>query len=1149
MSSSSNRHLARRAFVALAPLALTLASGCGYLFVSFDFDREVELAPGEVRGVVVRRDLDDLPAPFSSVVVEGGAVRRTGSDGRFSVKGLAPGAFVLRAEDDVDGDGFAERTALVSAVVRAGAPVSILPGDDTPVVSSVLLGAVRVDGTARVAGRLFVDEGGTRRTPDAAGLIGRVVVTREFDLPTADDEVFDLVTLGSEADAAVDGAGEFSMPSVGTGTFQLIAFLFERAPDGGLGDLVGASVPVKVRGVAGETIDLKDTPFVVERGAGLDARTVQFPLVPAVDVDAYLLFGPPGLELPPCESNPPDVYPAPFAHVSRTPVGPVDGDLRAELPVGLFDVAVCTVDGSDGPRGVLFQLAVAADPNDLPQLAATVTMLDDDPCGDPALPDCDGDGRWGLPTFSPESQARWATCVAQCQAAFGAVGAERRCIIDDDVYDCDDDGDGQPDVTENPACVGLGRGTDYDGDGLCSGQDPFPRCAANNADDCPANNPEFEPTIPDEYQGGTIGETVFDATFGVGGRVTFAGELNFYVSAAAPLDDGMILLVDSFDVEVEAPIRLWRIDASGDVVDTFGSGGLSTLGLRGPSGPLSAEPIAVVAPSPRAESFVLVLSRAFDDQGELIAITKVFVDSGEPDLLFGLDGTLLVDVATFGTTPGVGAGGSATDMVVDELDRVFVTGDFAQAGDRDLFVCPLDADTGDPLALFQDVEHPGACIIEALPHQQLPQAIAVKDDATLLIVGEELSSDSSFEPRGILAVRSIESPLLVEVATVPLSGVGSAIARDIAYVPEEGASYVGGELGDRAALWRVDEETLDLVYESSFVGSEALAVGLDGSRNVFLVGAVDRESGSPSLLVSRYSTTISRSEVVVHEVPDGETVLAAAALTAFVDDESKLVFAGASIPTSEGALVESTVWRLNPLGPNIDVVQEPSDGGTGEVGFDAGDGGLPLGGCVTHVDCDGVVDCAGLVSDVPMCDSELGCVCADPCNAVFNPVFVDGALSFSNAADVDEAVPMDTACIVGDVIVGGFTDAALAGPLSRVKRISGALTITSNSALTTIDMDALGILDGALHVEGNTGLFELDAIFPALRRVNNGSFIRFFDNPSLQTVVVSALLSRLEEPVGGTGAEVSGNACVFPGDSSCDDYAETCAVDGVCQGP
>ena len=108
--------------------------------------------------------------------------------------------------------------------------------------------------------------------------------------------------------------------------------------------------------------------------------------------------------------------------------------------------------------------------------------------------DCDRDGLPGLPFPSGTDDPVWAACVSACEDALGVDGAHATCTSGGEEVDCDDDGDGQPDVTEPPKCFGPAVGTDFDGDDLCEpAEDPFPYC---DGDDC--TSPEFAPP-PSRY--------------------------------------------------------------------------------------------------------------------------------------------------------------------------------------------------------------------------------------------------------------------------------------------------------------------------------------------------------------------------------------------------------------------------------------------------------------------------------------------------------------------------------------------------------------------------------------------------------------------------------------------------------------------------
>jgi hypothetical protein len=105
-------------------------------------------------------------------------------------------------------------------------------------------------------------------------------------------------------------------------------------------------------------------------------------------------------------------------------------------------------------------------PVELPEFA--------DPCDDgKGGRDCDHDGLPGLALPANPLDAsdpvyqQYKTCAAECADKLGPALVGATCTVDNKKFDCDDDGDGQPDVTEDPACLGPGLGTDWDGDGLC----------------------------------------------------------------------------------------------------------------------------------------------------------------------------------------------------------------------------------------------------------------------------------------------------------------------------------------------------------------------------------------------------------------------------------------------------------------------------------------------------------------------------------------------------------------------------------------------------------------------------------------------------------------------------------------------------------
>jgi hypothetical protein len=1129
--------------------------GCGFLFVSFDFEREVELSPGEVRGVVVRADQDGVVAPFASVIVEGGAIRRAGADGGFTIKGLSAGAWVFRAEDDADGDGFPERTTLVSAIVRQGTPSSLIPGSAAePELSSVLLGNVRVDGTSKVTGRLLVESADVRVTPEDAGLIGRVLVTREFDLPTAATDVFDLVTLGSETLAAPDATGKFVMPAVGTGTFQLIAFLFEKGPDNALGALVGASAPLQVRGFAGETLDLFDTPLVVEPFDAVGSRIVQLPLSPPPAIDVYAFFGPPGLELPPCEVSPATTQPPPFAHVSRTEIVEADGEARLTLPFGVFDVAVCTVDGQDGPRGQMFQVTVAphsAGPAAPPMLLAPVQLTADDPCGDPSVPDCDGDGTPGLPAFSDDNAADWAACVSPCRLAFGSVQSVRLCHIGSTTYDCDDDGDGQPDVTESPACYGLGRGTDLDGDGRCLTQDPFPHCAANNAVDCDADAPEFDPTVPDEYGGEGPGVlSLFDTNFGESGQLTDFDPLGDSAARViTTFGNGDLLVVGHHGpttLSSVRTIRLWRVSRAGSLVDV-------ALDVPVQEGItiLDADPIAaVIAPD---DNTVYVLSNIVRPTPLLGdgAVTKVDLAARAAVSAFGENGSTLIDVATFGTSDPAPSIDRVAGMVLDEEGVLWVVGDTALdtvGASRNLYLCALNADDGVASTILDTPEKPGACVVDVQNGDQYTKAMMRTAAGTFVTIGADVDFNGDALSKAFVTEHVLSGSAWQRVRRTILTDSGISVARAMRVDPTTNALFVAGELDTRLAIWRLDVDgTPHLASHPETPDAVANAIAIDASGNVFAAGRAGPPDGVRSLLLHRYSSTIDESETVILLDDRESTVpfapLDGAADAAVVNSDDRLTLAGHVV----GENVGLGMWRFNPLGPSIVSPTPDVDAGV----IPEGDGGSFIDeGCTVHSDCVG--NCQDS-TQVELCGGERVCVCDNPCTASSGAVFVDGQLTLNSAAAADAAVEFGAPCIQGDVVIEDFIDGAVAGALSQVKRIDGALTIRNSPNITTLDLARLEIIDGPFTIENNTALALPLTLLPEMRHINNGSLLRVANNPELQTASILDLVSRIQAQTPTTAIDITANGCTSLIDPSCSDAnsGETCSPSPfgfACQG-
>ena len=195
---------------------------------------------------------------------------------------------------------------------------------------------------------------------------------------------------------------------------------------------------------------------------------------------------------------------------------PATETVELQAPIGLWDLTVSPDASSTGGgspavvRGVVVVPAITFGPVELPP--AVDLCLDDE-----GERDCDHDGRLSLPLPDPLSadinsiKALYSACAPTCIAAFGPELVDATCEVDGQVFDCDDDADGQADVTEPLACLGAANGTDRNGNGLCEqSQD--------------AAEPPYAslPVFPTNAAPGTDGPGPNLPDGGVGGRARYA---------------------------------------------------------------------------------------------------------------------------------------------------------------------------------------------------------------------------------------------------------------------------------------------------------------------------------------------------------------------------------------------------------------------------------------------------------------------------------------------------------------------------------------------------------------------------------------------------------------------------------------------------
>jgi hypothetical protein len=370
----------------------------------FPLDRVADLEPGTIRG---------RTAPLARVNVDGSAQpRQADDDGVFVLRGFTAGTWVLRVDD---GDRGLVRSVTIGRDVF-GRPAGVDLGD------------LALKDHVDVAG-VVVDRAGAP-VPSAVVVALRSGV--DVSAPGLGLLAVESVALSDDDD------GAFSLLHLAPGPLHLFAFSDRLASDLIASDGGRLTVaPVAAR-----------TARVTLRFAVDDDDNAQG------DIDVWIM---PAGSRP--VGNP----------TARLPLGSKDA---IEIEPGLFDVFAVRV-GAEGQGALLSQVAVP----DVVTLWGLMLLRARDPCA--AAGDVDDDGIASLPLVdfaqlddpdapadrrAVEEQRRslWATCAAPCLESPRAV-----CTIDGEHFDCDDDGDGQPDVSEPPACLGARGSTDSDHDGRC----------------------------------------------------------------------------------------------------------------------------------------------------------------------------------------------------------------------------------------------------------------------------------------------------------------------------------------------------------------------------------------------------------------------------------------------------------------------------------------------------------------------------------------------------------------------------------------------------------------------------------------------------------------------------------------------------------
>lgn len=463
--------------------------------------------PGVLTGTVT---YEGDPVPRARITFANTPRRaETQDDGTFVLGSVPDHPVFLEVRADPDGDGLDDAGALLSASL-VEEPHPTLNFGTVIRLGGVEFGEVPLQPLRNVEGTVTLPGG---QTPQDAGLSVRVFAYRPgcvitgttsaglVDARCPDEDVADYVA-DSDGDivardlhavgiAGVADNGTFTLRRLLPGPLQLVAV---ASPLGDLTQVSGVSAIV--------THDSGGITVPLDALNGGD--TAQAFVALSAEVRApYALLTPPSTPRPPCADAVPDLTNYPGATSVTLDAGRT---VVLEAPVGVWDVTVC--DGGESQAVLFRQVFAPGQPEDRVLGPAPVKA------GDVLCPvlgdgtDCDGDGLVALPSLLGSAdyltdRALYELCAADCAGDYAGdtmfgPGQVKSCVDGAEVYDCNDDGDAQPDTTEAQPCLGPGAGTDLDGDFLCDGQDPFPWCAANDSAAC-RDVVDLPPQIPAEY--------------------------------------------------------------------------------------------------------------------------------------------------------------------------------------------------------------------------------------------------------------------------------------------------------------------------------------------------------------------------------------------------------------------------------------------------------------------------------------------------------------------------------------------------------------------------------------------------------------------------------------------------------------------------
>ncbi|MEW5847381.1 MAG: hypothetical protein AB2A00_01160 [Myxococcota bacterium] len=348
---------------------------------------------------------------------------------------------------------------------------------------------------------------------------------------------------GYEVVVPIDDEGRFTINGLGAGEWEVVA--------GGPGSI---SNVVRTNVAPGETVDVGTLTLVPSTQQGAAQVTITFPPdAPAESITQALEIAPTQVRFWPLTSDEATVLPV---------EAPTALQFSLQLPVGLYALQVRF------PEDVvpLEHGAVAI----LPETATTVDVIATPVTG---CVDIDGDRMCHL------ARGESGSCEATCHS----LDAPASCTEGGKTWDCDDDGDGEPDPVEyagdpnDPATRGpcecgfvgpvQGEGTcdldparyDLDFDDVCDLWDPHPNCpepcGEPPRDGGVDAGPELDASVPDSGRDAAVPDAA-----GLDAAVVDAAQPDAATPDAAPTLDAAVNGADAGELRIEPAQARIRFD-------------------------------------------------------------------------------------------------------------------------------------------------------------------------------------------------------------------------------------------------------------------------------------------------------------------------------------------------------------------------------------------------------------------------------------------------------------------------------------------------------------------------------------------------------------------------------------------------------------